>query len=416
MDIPKMIRQIGANQLEDAIITIKRDIALPAVLGRICPAPCEKGCNRKYRDDPVSICNLKRFVADEDLKATKPYSPERAPDKNARAAVVGAGPAGLAAAYYLQQSGVNVHLHEKRDELGGALRYHISAQRLPRPVLDAEIQRILDLGVRVKFRAELGVAMSLAELREDYDIVVLAVGSVTPEKLADAALECTPRGIRVDRDGYRTNLPGVFAGGNAVSQGKMAIRACAHGKEIAVAAIQFLEKKRVTGSPRPFNSVLGALRAEEIDEYMKEATEAKRVETGSAGYTLDEVARESGRCFHCDCRKLDTCVLREYADKYGAEQRRFMKVNRKSVEKDMRHPRIIYEPGKCLKCGLCIQVCARADESLGLTLVNRGFDARIEVPFRESLDKALTAAAADCVAICPTAALSWRDEIQEKTA
>jgi len=97
MDIPLMIRQIEAGQLKDAIATVKRDIALPAVLGRICPAPCEKVCRRAQHDEAVSICLLKRFVAGVDLQSDETYRPACAAERGKRVAIIGAGPAGLAA-------------------------------------------------------------------------------------------------------------------------------------------------------------------------------------------------------------------------------------------------------------------------------------------------------------------------------
>jgi len=98
MNIPLMIRQIANGDLRDAIETIKKDIALPAVLGRICPAPCEKSCRRAAYDEAVSICLLKRYAADVDLASAKPYLPDCSPSSGKRVAIIGAGPAGLSAA------------------------------------------------------------------------------------------------------------------------------------------------------------------------------------------------------------------------------------------------------------------------------------------------------------------------------
>ena len=137
MNIPRMIRQIAAGQLQDAIATVKRDIALPAVLGRICPAPCEKVCRRKQHDDAVSICLLKRHVADVDLQSDQPYSPALAPKRDKRVAIIGAGPAGLAAAYYLQQDGFDCTIFDEHEEPGGMLRYAVTERNLPRDVLNA---------------------------------------------------------------------------------------------------------------------------------------------------------------------------------------------------------------------------------------------------------------------------------------
>ena len=100
MNIPQMLRQIAAGQFREALITVKADIALPAVLGRICPAPCEKVCRRGNLDRAIAICELKRIVANVDLDSAEPYLPPCRAASGKRVAIVGGGPAGLASAYY----------------------------------------------------------------------------------------------------------------------------------------------------------------------------------------------------------------------------------------------------------------------------------------------------------------------------
>ncbi|WP_372896756.1 2Fe-2S iron-sulfur cluster-binding protein, partial [Stieleria sp.] len=152
MDIPLMLDQISHENLRDAIVTIKADIALPAVLGRVCPKPCEKGCRRKTADGPVAICDLKRFVADADLATDDPYLPPCKPDSGKRVAVVGAGPSGLAGVFYLRRSGHACTLIEQNESLGGRLRTEEDEQSLPRDILDAEINQIIRLGVDVRLQ------------------------------------------------------------------------------------------------------------------------------------------------------------------------------------------------------------------------------------------------------------------------
>ena len=112
---------------------------------------------------------------------------------------------------------------------------------------------------------------------------------------------------------------------------------------------------------------------------------------------------------HCDCRGLDTCKLRHYAAVYGADPRRY-KAPRRRFQQDTSHPEVLFEPGKCIACGLCIEIAASAGETLGLSFIGRGFDVRLSVPLDGVMAEALAKSAAACVAACPTAALAWKKE------
>ena len=416
MNIPMMIRQIGEKKYQDAIITIKRNIALPAVLGRICPAPCEKGCTRKFIDAPLAICLLKRYVADLDLAQSSPFTPTCRDASGKKVAVIGAGPAGLSAAYYLAQYGHHCDLYDSHAEPGGMLRYGIGEDRLPRSVLNREIDQILTLGIKFHEEQILGKSFLLKEIRHDFDAVVLAVGTIDLELFEAVQIEKTSRGIHVNKKTYATTIPGVFAGGNVIGESRRAVRALAHGRVIAESVHQFINRDEVTGLPRRFNSTMGKIREGEEDELLKEASRLgpiRPVNGQEKGYTAPEVHKESGRCLHCDCRKRISCRLRKYADEYQADQKRFRVDQRKLIEKHVHHDHVIYEPGKCIKCGLCVQITRKAQEELGLTFIGRGFNVRIAPPFNESLKAGLNTAARECVEACPTAALAWRDRNEE---
>ncbi|HUB77461.1 MAG TPA: NAD(P)-binding protein [Bryobacteraceae bacterium] len=150
---------------------------LPAVCGRVCPHPCEDACNRTKKDGAVAINALEQFIGDfgiaQGLKLSR-LTAERRPEK---VAVVGAGPAGLSCAYQLARRGYSVTIFEAFSQPGGMLRYGIPKYRLPRNVLDAEIQRILDLGVNLETGAVIGKTISLEQLRGEYAAVFVGIGA-----------------------------------------------------------------------------------------------------------------------------------------------------------------------------------------------------------------------------------------------
>jgi NADPH-dependent glutamate synthase beta subunit-like oxidoreductase/ferredoxin len=411
MDIPLMIRQIGAGRLRDAIVTVKKDIALPAVLGRICPAPCEKACRREAYDEAVSICLLKRYVADVDLESEKPWSPRCETAKKKRVAVIGAGPAGLAAAYHLAQEGYQCTILDEHEQPGGMLRYGIEPGKLPQDVLDAEIDLIFKLGVKFTGKTKVGDDLSLRDLQKDFDAVFVAIGELKDGDGEWLGLETGAKGIKTTPSTYQTNMPGIFAGGDAVRKRRLAIRSVADGKEAAVAISQYLSGKVVTGPPKSFNTRIGRLKDGEMEIFVCDVSKAGRVMPTSkdSGFTDEQAKQETARCLHCDCRKARNCKLRDYSKDYLARPGRY-KADRRLFEQHTQHAEIIYEPGKCIGCGLCIQISASAGESLGLTFIGRGFDVRVAVPFDHSIAEGLKHAASQCVRACPTGALAFRQE------
>ncbi len=166
----------GMDWQEYAFLRMVDANPFPATMGRVCPAPCEAGCNRNEVDDYVGINGVEQYVGDwaneNDVKM-----PEPAADTGRKVAVVGGGPAGLAAAYFLRRDGHSVTLFEANEELGGMMRYGIPGYRTPREMLDKEIGRIIDMGVDVHLNTRVGVDVSLEELDRSFDAVFWALGA-----------------------------------------------------------------------------------------------------------------------------------------------------------------------------------------------------------------------------------------------
>ena len=169
---------IANGQFEAAIELIKDKIPLPASLGRVCPHPCEDHCRRKLIEEPISIQWLKRFAADYDLfESENPFMPDLDPDTGKSVAIIGGGPMGLSAAYFLRKMGHDVTIFESMPKLGGMLRYGIPEYRLPKQVLDEEIAIIEKMGVMIVPNTKVGVDIPFETIKTDFDAVLIAIGA-----------------------------------------------------------------------------------------------------------------------------------------------------------------------------------------------------------------------------------------------
>ena len=178
MDVQGYIKHIADGRYDDAIRLIKEANPLPVVCGRICTRPCESKCRRNVLEGPLGIAYLKRFAADVDLVKDTPYLPEKKPATGKKAAIIGAGPAGLSAAWYLAQMGHEVTVFERQENPGGMLRYGIPSYRMPRETLDAEIDIIKSLGVEIYYNVEFGKDITAQSLKTaGFGSILLAVGS-----------------------------------------------------------------------------------------------------------------------------------------------------------------------------------------------------------------------------------------------
>ena len=212
---------LANGEYEEAIKLIKEKLPLPASIGRVCPHPCETECRRKLAEEPISIAFLKYHIADEDLQKGA-YTSIIAPDSGKKVAVVGGGPGGLTAAYFLRKQGHAVEVLDMMSEMGGMLRYGIPEYRLPKKILASEIALMSKMGITMKNNIKIGKDVLLEKLVSDFDAVVVATGAwkSTPMKVLGEDLKGVEGGIDFLRRNHfeKNDLTGkkvaIVGGGN----------------------------------------------------------------------------------------------------------------------------------------------------------------------------------------------------------
>ena len=179
VDVQGYISHIEKGQYHDAVALIKETNPLPAICGRVCVRPCEVACRRNLLDEgaPVGIDYLKRFASDIDLESENKFMPEIKPETGKKIAIIGAGPGGVSAAFFLRKEGHDIDVFEASPKPGGWLRYGIPEYRLPNDILQKEVDNIAEMGVRFHYNKRLGDDLKYADIKKKYDAVVLAIGS-----------------------------------------------------------------------------------------------------------------------------------------------------------------------------------------------------------------------------------------------
>lgn len=278
-------------------------------------------------------------------------------------------------------------------------------------MLDAEIENIRSMGAVFKLNQPITSDYFENEIIPKFDAVILATGNRVNQPVEDFGLSGETEHEIADKKTFKTHRPGVFACGNMLREHEMAVRASAQGRIAATEVGIYLQThKRV--AKIHFNSAFGHLAHPENREYLKESYLGNPIEPEGgfiAGFNEEQAVAEAKRCLHCDCRKPASCKLRIYADQYGANRKKHLGPERNHLSKSIHHDLIVYEPEKCIRCGLCVEISGR-EESLGLTYIGRGFDVRISVPFNETIAEALKKKAAACVKACPTGAMAFKNQ------
>jgi formate dehydrogenase major subunit len=569
VDAQAYIALTSMGKYREAIKLVKENNPLPLSIGRVCVRECENACRRNLVDEPVACNYLKRYIADIDK--SEMWIPDLKPKNGRKVAIIGGGPAGLTCACYLALEGYSPVIFEKLPELGGMLRYGIPEYRLPKKILDEEINWILNLGVESKTGIELGKDFSLSTLFDDgyesvfigigahkaavmglededttggilkgidflrdvnsgikplfYGTVIIVGGGNTAIDAARTALRCgadkvkiiyrrsikempasreeieaaqkegieilfltNPKSIisensrlkgieclkqklepknigerpqpvpipgseykiscdfiigaigqkvdnsfvhldkkvalekwgtvTINQKTFETSIPGVFAGGDAVTGPLTAVSSIAQGKKAANAIIGFLETGTVKAGAGKFLSSkkrFGEPAEREYSHIKKLAREKlSELEVTDRIHSFDEVEKgitseqslaECARCLECGCSEYYDCALRKYGDEYGVDISGFIGETKKHLI-DSRHPLINLDPNKCINCGKCVRTCSEILKVSALGFVNRGFRSVVKPAMEKSLEETNCIACGNCIDACPTGAIS----------
>ena len=371
LNVPRMLRYITQGDRKGAAALAERELVFPGTLGWVCTAPCERVCRRNSYDHAISIRGTHRLLAERvcALNAAEDGFAERS---GRSVAVVGAGLAGLAAAAVCVRHGHTCHVFEKRSRACGLLLAMPPAQ-LPPEVLEAEIGAICRMGVELHLDTEVDVAPSLETLLEVHDAVIIACDLPAP------------RDARIFR---------------AVEE-PLHVRAVGSGKKAAHAVDAWLRKSREKPG-KAFNSTLGN-RLHDHDVVPFAVERLRPPHTSCEAGELLEI--EAARCLHCDCHKLVSCKLRQYAERYGLGPQIKRTIPRPPIAPIEKCGNVLFEEGKCIKCGICVEMTRLAGLKVGMTFTGRGLDSHVRAAMNATLEQGLGDVAEACARACPTAAL-----------
>lgn len=398
LDIPAMMRAIQGEDWNRAGRIVREHVCLPRILGAICPAPCERLCRRSDWDSALAICRLKGFIGEDGEGVAA------APSRSSAfsVAVVGGGPAGAAAAWHLRLQGHSCTVFDKASAPYAPLLGKVGENRLAPAVVRADYAAIANLGVVFRGDWRLTDSAQLEALRRRHDAVLLA-GGEEMSTILDLL------GVRVAAsDPFTTSVPGVFACGGVRIRMRLAARAVGEGRQAAEAIDRFLVTgAAATAKPR-FDSRAGRLGSILLADLAGNSPRAEKVPSPPRRIdSRPEAVREAGRCMSCDCGAKAACRLRDYAEIHEIPPVRPHPpedlIDRPAVRE---HPQLVFSPGKCIHCGLCVRLAEQRGEPLGLAFTGRGRQTRLAVPFGKSLAAAIVRDAVDYARLCPTGALA----------
>jgi NADH-quinone oxidoreductase subunit F len=325
IDIPRYLRLISEGKNGEAVAVIREKVPFPGVLGYVCHHFCESRCRRGQLDQSIAIRELKCFAAQHDTGLWK-RNARIWPATGKKAAIIGSGPAGLTAAYYLAKLGHSVTVYEALPVVGGMMRVGIPDFRLPREVLDKEIDEIKAVGVDIRTSSRVNSLDSLFE--QGYQAIFIGTGTHRVLKIdmggepapgvftgVDFAKDDKQGGrtsrqrIDIDPESQVTSRPGVFAGGDAASGPASVIEAIAAGRRAAISIDRYLGGKGdISEVLAPFEEKLPAREAREVEgekyrpplPMVSLELRNKGVAHVELGFDKEQAVEEAKRCLWCD--------------------------------------------------------------------------------------------------------------------
>jgi len=267
-DCQAYVKQVALGNTKEAVLIVKEKLPLPASIGHVCPHPCEKDCRRGLVEEPISIALIKRFMSMTELENTDRWVPEKAAPTGKTVGIIGGGPAGLTAAYYLALKGHDVTVTDFMPQMGGMLRYGIPQYRLPKDVVDAEVADIAAVGVKLENNIRIGKDISFADYKAKFDAVIIAIGawSSTPLNCPGDTAEGVYGGIEFLRSvALHEPLP-IGKNVAIVGGGNTAMDACRTAVRLGAEHAYVIYRRTQKEMPAA---------ADEIEEAMEEGVEFK---------------------------------------------------------------------------------------------------------------------------------------------